>query len=173
MTTSRSGLAFTGREEACVLTAYRDSVGVWTIYLGHTGAAGAPRVAAGLSGDLGTAFTVFARDVGRYEARVRRAVKVRLSQAQFDALVDFDLNTGAIDRASLVKKLNAGDYRGAADGLLAWCNAGGRPILLGRRQRERALFLTGNYGSLLIPVAQRRGLPARPMALPASFARGA
>lgn len=165
---SRLGRGFVAREEACVLTAYRDSVGVWTIFVGHTSAAGTPAVTAGMSGDLATAFQVFGRDVRKYELAVLAAVKVRLTQSQLDALVSWHLNTGAVARASLIKRLNAGDYRGAADGLLEWKNAGGKPILLGRRQRERALFLTGDYGSPLIPVYTRLGLPARLMPLPAS-----
>jgi lysozyme len=47
--------------------------------------------------------------------------------------------------STLLRELNAGHYRTAADEFLKWDHAGGR-VLLGltrRRQAERALFLSG------------------------------
>ena len=46
--------------------------------------------------------------------------------------------------STLLRLLNQGDYEGAADQLPRWNKAGGRvnPVLVGRRGRERDLFLT-------------------------------
>lgn len=85
------------------------------------------------------------------EAAVNRLVKVPLSQHQFDALVSFSYNEGdaALARSTVLLKLNAGDYQGAADHLLDWDkeeNAAGELVtsgaLLTRRKEERAQFLT-------------------------------
>lgn len=153
MKTSYNGRAFLAREEGCVLSAYKDTVGVWTIGFGHTSAAGSPKVTPDLKVSLDEAFAIFARDLTKYEDVVAKAVKATLNQAQFDALVSWHYNTGAASKmppASLIKKLNAGDYQGAADGLLEWNKAGGRvlPALAARRGRERVLFVTGNYGDI-------------------------
>ena len=47
----------------------------------------------------------------------------------------------------LLRLLNQGDYRGAADQLLRWDKAGGQALagLTRRRRAERALFLGQDY----------------------------
>lgn len=94
MQTSYHGRAALAREEGCVLGAYRDSVGIWTIGIGHTSAAGPPTVAAGLVLSLAECFDLFARDLRDYEAAVTRLVKVALAQHEFDALVSLCYNIG-------------------------------------------------------------------------------
>lgn len=94
--------------EAIVLTRYRDSVGIWTIGVGHTKAVGSPDPSA-FTGTLTLqqVFDLFENDVARYVADVNFAVKHAVSQTQFDALVSFHYNTGAIRKASLTQRLNA------------------------------------------------------------------
>ena len=80
----------------------------------------------------------------QYEQAVTKAVKVPITQNQFDALVDFAYNAGAGNMASstLVKKLNLGDLKGAAAEFDRWVFAAGvrlRGLTL-RRQAERELF---------------------------------
>jgi GH24 family phage-related lysozyme (muramidase) len=80
-----------------------------------------------------------------YESDVSRLVKVGLTQGQFDALVSFTYNLGARSLStSTLRKLNAGDYAGAADEFLRWNKAGGKVLngLTRRREAERALFLS-------------------------------
>lgn len=76
---------------------------------------------------------------------IKQAVKVPLNQNEFDALVSFVFNvgSGAFASSTLLKKLNAGDRKAAADELLRWVYAGGKvlPGLQRRRQAERQLFL--------------------------------
>ena len=64
------------------------------------------------------------------------------SQHQFDALVSFHYNTGAIARATLTKLHKAGDHAGAAAEFGKWVNAGGRRLagLVRRREAEAALY---------------------------------
>lgn len=77
---------------------------------------------------------------------IKSCVKVPLNQNQFDALVClcYNIGTGAFARSTLVKKLNEGDYQGAADEFLSWnkVNKQPHPFLTNRRKEERELFLT-------------------------------
>ena len=85
-------------------------------------------------------------DVKKFESAVGNAVKVKLTQGQFDALVSFTYNVGPSNMASstLIKKLNAGDVNGAADEFPRWNKAAGKVMagLTTRRAAERALFLS-------------------------------
>ena len=137
---------------------YRDSVSVWTYGIGHTLGAGYPdpaKMQRGMPTNLDAAlrdvFDLFRRDVAKYEAAVNRAVKVPVTQAQFDALVSFHYNTGAIAKASLVKRLNAGDLAGAAAGFMAWK----KPAeIIARRKAEQAMFANGTYPTGQVTVWQ-------------------
>src|SRR5215211_7842311 len=87
MRTSAAGCKVLAEREGRKLKAYRDSVGVWTIGIGHTSAAGAPKVTPGLVITEAECDAIFARDLVAYETAVNEAVKVRLQQHEFDALV--------------------------------------------------------------------------------------
>ncbi|KRJ11905.1 lysozyme [Acinetobacter nosocomialis] len=55
----------------------------------------------------------------------------------------YNIGSGAFKNSTLLKKLNKGDYQGAADQFLVWNKAGGKVMkgLVRRREAERALFL--------------------------------
>lgn len=150
------GLLALVRHEGIVPGPYTDVKGVWTFGIGHTAAAGAPdpaRMPRGMPADLDTAireaFRIFRADLKRYEADVRRAVKVPLAPHEFDALVSFHYNTGGIARASLTRHLNAGDRAAAAEAFMGWL----RPAAIrSRRAAERDLFRHGRYPEGTIPV---------------------
>jgi lysozyme len=73
---------------------------------------------------------------------VNKAVKVPLKQYEFDAIVSWHYNTGAVATASWIKKLNAGDRAGAIKGIMDWR----KPAeIIPRRTAERDLFKTGKY----------------------------
>ncbi|MBP7586437.1 MAG: lysozyme [Thermoanaerobaculia bacterium] len=153
--TDRGLLALT-RHEGIVPAPYLDVKQVWTFGVGHTAAAGAPdpaRLPRGMPADLDAgireALRLFRVDLGRYEAEVLRAVTVPLAPHEFDALVSFHFNTGAIARAALTRALNAGDRAGAGAAFMNWL----RPASLRqRREAERDLFLHGRYPEGPIPV---------------------
>ena len=67
-----------------------------------------------------------------------------MTQNQFDALVLFDFDTGALYRSTLLKLLNSGNREGAANEFLKWSRAAGRvlSVLVRRREEERKLFQT-------------------------------
>jgi lysozyme len=131
--------------EAIVQTKYRDSKNVWTIGVGHTKAAGEPDPATYTEVmPLKEVFKLFQKDVQKYADEVNAALKVPVSQSEFDALVSFHFNTGGINRASLVKSINAGDKKTAAKQFLSWKKP---PEIMGRRKKEQKLFAEGAYSN--------------------------
>ena len=146
MKTSRDGIALIKRWEGCRLKAYQDTVGVWTIGYGHTSAAGAPKVAAGLIITRQESEDILVRDLVQYESAVAKALTRSPSQSQFDAMVClcFNIGPGAFAGSTVVRKFNAGDVAGAADAFRLWNKAGGKvvPGLEFRREDERKLFMT-------------------------------
>jgi lysozyme len=145
LTYGKDGLALTQSSEGCRLTAYQDSVGVWTIGYGHTG----PDVYKGLTITQNEATALLLKDVQTAADCVNRLVTVPLSQEEFDALVDFVFNigTGHFSTSTLLRLLNTGDYEGAANEFTKWSKAGGVVLagLLKRRQAEADLFRKGEH----------------------------
>ncbi|EQC0055627.1 lysozyme [Klebsiella oxytoca] len=146
MQTSDKGIALIKQFEGCKLTAYQDSVGIWTIGYGWTQPVDGKPIRAGMTIKQETAERLLKTGLVSYESDVSRLVKVGLTQGQFDALASFTYNLGArsLSTSTLLRKLNAGDYTGAADEFLRWNKAGGKVLngLTRRREAERALFLS-------------------------------
>ncbi|MDH2121645.1 lysozyme [Pantoea brenneri] len=141
MKVSNNGINLVKRFEGLELKAYRDSVGILTIGYGHTHAV---KAGDAITGEKADAF--LREDLQVAELTVNTNVKVKLTQGQFDALVSFvfNLGSGNFVKSTLIKKLNSGDYAGAADEFGKWVNAGGKrlPGLVKRRAAEREVFLT-------------------------------
>ena len=89
---------------------------------------------------------IMRQTLGEYESAVNRYVSVSLNQNEFDSLTDFAYNAGAKNllNSTLLKKLNAGDRKGAAKEFERWVYANGEilPGLVRRRMAERVLFET-------------------------------
>lgn len=140
MEVSARGLRLIQHHEGLRLTAYKDSAGVPTIGYGST-----KGVRMGDEITEAQALELLEADVERHADGVREAVDVPLTQHQFDALVSFAFNVGvgAFRDSTLLRKLNRGDYQGAADELLRWHYAGGKRLagLEKRREAEKTLFL--------------------------------
>lgn len=92
---------------------------------------------------------LLASDLSKAENIVRNFVTVPLTENQFDALVSFVFNVGggAFQTSTLLRKLNSGDYSGAADELNRWIyiTVNGEKqisnILVSRREHEKQIFL--------------------------------
>jgi lysozyme len=86
----------------------------------------------------------FLEDMAGFEADVRRLVKVDLDPWQFDALVSFTYNCGAgsLQKSTLLKKVNAGDFEAAALEFHKWNKSNGKVLagLTRRRASEALLF---------------------------------
>lgn len=155
MKTSDKGRKFIEGFEGLILQAYDDHndhvvepgqtpIGVLTIGYGHTDAAGPPKVYVGQKITQAEADKFLATDLSAVENEVNHLVKVPMNQDQFDALVSFQFNTGALGKSTLLKELNTGNYSGASNDFLAWDHAGGVELagLKRRRTAERAMFLS-------------------------------
>jgi lysozyme len=146
MKTSKAGFQLVKESEGLRLRAYPDSVGVCTIGYGHTRG-----VEPGDICDEDQALAWLLEDIACVETALGNQIFVPLTQGQFDALVDFvfNLGAGALAGSTLRRKLNAGDYAGAAAEFPKWCRAGNQvlPGLATRRARERALFEGVNDGA--------------------------
>ena len=130
--------------EGIVPEAYKDSVGVWTWSVGITSMSG-HRVERyiGRPQTLEHCLRIYAWALERYAADVREAFRGRsLTEAQFAAALSFHYNTGAIGRASWVRKWLAGDVSGAKRAFMAWKKP---PEIIPRRRAERDLFFDGKW----------------------------
>jgi lysozyme len=168
MKTSDNGIAFIIREEGKRNKAYKDSRGIWTIGVGHTSEPGELQVTPGLVISDEQIMDVLKRDLEEdAEFYVNKYVKVPLNQNQYDALVSLIVNIGGgnFKSSTVLRKLNAGDYEGAADAFLMWKRAGSDlDILLPRRKRERILFLKkveNNVGIHPAPSGPSEPVPER------------
>ena len=146
MSVSNKGVDLICEFEGEQLIAYDDGVGVWTIGFGTIKYPNGVRVKKGDTCTLDQAKEYMRHDLIEFEHTVNSSVKVPLNQNQFDALVSLAYNIGsnAFKSSTLVKKLNTGDYQGAADQFNVWVNAGGKRMqgLANRRDKEKLLFLS-------------------------------
>jgi hypothetical protein len=87
---------------------------------------------------------ILKRDMVQYEDGVRKLVTVGLTQGQFDALVDFAYNAGvgALQKSTLLKKVNAEKFDEVPAEFMKWTKGGGKelPGLVRRRRAEVKLW---------------------------------
>jgi lysozyme len=162
------------------IDAYLCPAGIWTIGWGHAivdggvqlkGAAGKAKARSLFPGGITRAQCedLLRGDLVPRAAQVSRLLKVEVGEAAFGALLSLLFNIGAANLAAstLLRKLNAGDFAGAADQFLAWDKARvngvlqALPGLTRRRRAERAMFLGGNWrAEAAMPARRSRGAPA-------------
>ena len=143
------GIALIKRFEGCArrrkdgrFEAYPDPAtggAPWTIGWGATGAG----IRAGLVWTQAECDARLTRDLDRYARDVAKAIGTApTTQNQFDAMVSFHYNTGAIARASLTRHHVFGRHAEAAAEFAKWVHAGGKrlPGLIRRRAAEAALY---------------------------------
>jgi len=139
-TYSEKGFALTKSFEGLRLEAYRDCAGVWTVGYGHTD----PGVVEGMTVNDAEAEMLLLADLKDAVRCVNLGVTVGVSQSQFDALVDFCFNAGGGNflHSTLLRKVNTGDFDGAAAQFGLWVHAGGEVVagLVRRRKAEAELF---------------------------------
>ncbi|OTA17324.1 lysozyme [Xenorhabdus vietnamensis] len=113
----------------------------WTIGYGHTRGVKSGQVITAQQADA-----FLHQDLVPIYGAIQRLVKVPLTQGRFDALCSFifNLGIGNFTHSTLLKKLNAGDYQGAAEEFLKWDRADGHALagLRMRRESEQQTFLS-------------------------------
>ena len=127
--------------EGCRLTAYKDSVGVWTIGVGHTSGAGPPHVKAGMTISQAKANTIFADDVAEFEDGVAALLDGKsVEPHQFDAYVSlaFNIGLGAFASSTTLRQFLEGAHDKAAEAILMWNKP---PEIKSRRRGEPQQFL--------------------------------
>lgn len=147
---SAAGLALLKQFEGLRLKAYQDIAGVWTIGYGSTRYANGNAIKPGDKlVNMECAEDLLLVTLKDFERTVNRVVTVPINQNQYDALVCFHYNTGGLASSTLLRKLNKGDYAGAAAQFAAWNKAtdpatGKKKAidaLTKRRATEQKLFL--------------------------------
>lgn len=144
MRTGKAGRDLIKANEGKRLTAYKCPAGVWTIGWGHTG----PDVKPGMTISEAKAETLLTQDLRKFEQAIDGRVSVRLTQNQFDALVSlvYNIGEGNFAGSTVLKRVNAQNWQGAADAFSMWTKArvNGQlkvmPGLVKRRKQEAALF---------------------------------
>lgn len=138
---NEAGLALLKSFESCKLSAYLDVGGIPTVGWGSTG----PDIHMGLTFTQEQADHRLDEDLKRFECRIQSMLHAHTSANEFSALVCFAYNVGlgALQGSTLLKKLNAGDYPGAAEEFKRWNKVNGEPCdgLTRRRKAEHDLFV--------------------------------
>lgn len=125
--------------ESCVLDAYQDSVGVWTIGYGHTeGVKKGDRIT------LYQAEKFLKDDLAKFEPVANKCKRIA-TQGQYDAVLDFIYNCGPKNwESSTLKRYIEGSHKTweIQEQFLRWVNAGGKKLggLVSRRIWEAARY---------------------------------
>lgn len=167
MKMSAAGIDMVKEFEGLRLKAYKCSAAVWTVGFGHTSAAGNPIVTPELVITKDEAEEILKRDMEQYEEGVRKYVKVDLTQGQFDALVDFAYNAGvgALQKSTLLKKVNAEKFDEVPAEFMKWTKGGGKELPgLVRRRRAEVKLWRGLDTEKPVPVDEARAEPDQPKA---------
>lgn len=141
MTPSKNCTDLVKEFEGCKLEAYKCPAGVNTIGYGHTSG-----VQMGDVCTQGQADQWLDDELIKFGKQVEAVVTAPINQQMFDALVSFTYNLGIgnLKDSTLLKYLNQGLYKDAADQFPRWNKSKGQelPGLTRRRAAERALFLS-------------------------------
>jgi lysozyme len=144
-------------EEGERLTVYPDTGGAWTIGKGHLVTPADTVMRNGRAERIhpygpvreitqAESDALFERDTAKARAAVEKNVLVPITDNQYNALASLAFNIGvnAFASSTLIRKLNARDYAGAADqfDVWVWDNGVKVPGLIKRRAREKQVFLS-------------------------------
>ena len=149
MEISQNCLDLIKKWEGLLLNAYLDPVGIPTIGYGTTRYPNGQKVRLGDRISERDAEVYLRSECSKVATEISELIKVPVNQNQFDALVSFAYNvgTGAFQSSTLLRKLNQGDYQGAANEFSRWVNGVVNgvfqplPGLVSRRADEKNLFL--------------------------------
>ena len=166
------------------IDAYRCPASVWTIGWGHAimdggvqlkGAANKARARALYPGGItrAQAEALLRGDLVPRAASVSSLLKVPVNDNQFGALIGlvFNIGAGNLAASSLLRKLNAGDFAGAADQFLLWDKARVNGVLkalagLTRRRRAECAMFQGRDWKAVAALPVTRGRARKLEVLP-------
>ena len=143
ITIPKQAIELIQKYEGLKLSSYLCPANVWTIGYGTTRIKG-KAVTSGMTCTEQQAEEYLRDDLQVFAQAVKQLVKVPLNDNQFSALLSFtyNLGVGALEKSTLLKKLNEGSYGAAQAEFLKWIRAGGKilPGLVRRRGEEAELF---------------------------------
>ena len=147
MKISSRGLELIKDFEGFSSTSYLDVVNIPTIGWGNTFYEDGRKVKLGEQISKTDALKLLEVVANRdFADKIFPAIKVKVTQSQFDAMVSlaYNIGVGAFLKSTLLKKVNANDFTGASEEFLRWNKAGGKEVLglTKRREREKQLFLS-------------------------------
>jgi len=141
------------------LTSYKDTGGVWTIGVGHTSDEKF-KVTKGQTITKEFSRELLRHDLKEAENFVKTLVKVPLNENQYGALVSFTFNLGggSLKISTLLKKLNAGNYKAIPSELNKWVFDDGVKLagLIKRRKAEGELWNTPTSVPVVAPTVTVR-----------------
>lgn len=160
-----AAVAFVGPEEGLRTEPYRDLGGILTVCYGDT-------IVPMRTYTVAECDDMFAARLREFAFRLGRCIEnpSAIPAKSSVAILSWSYNvgTGAACGSTLVRKLNAGDLRGACNELPRWNKVNGKVVrgLTNRRAREQALCLEGVTQPKARPVEQ-----AKPRWMPNWLAR--
>lgn len=140
-------LAILKKDETCVLTAYQDTGGIWTIGWGHTGR----EIIEGLVWTQAHADDILSNDISLFVKYVKHYVPVGLSPDQASALAVFAYNAGLVPLKRIGDMLQVGSpsFTVVYSFMRSYVHDRKGQLLQGlvtRREQEISLFKKGTIG---------------------------
>lgn len=136
---------------------YYDQAGVATIGYGTTVYPSGdrvkindPEITEGM-GDQFLEYHVINKIVPHMQSKIHVLTQLNINQKNAIKSLIYNIGTGAFSKSTVLKRLNSGDFNGAADAFLMWnkVTINGKKVvsegLSTRRKKERELFLTSPY----------------------------
>lgn len=152
MSPSTNCYDFIKKEEGCVLRAYQDQAGIWTIGIGSTMYRDGRKVKRGDAISMEVAMDLLRWEVNNKATAVNACIgPVKINQNQFDALVSFTYNcgVGALQQSTLLRRVKANPQDPSireAFGMWNKITVGGKKVanagLTARRRREADLYFS-------------------------------
>jgi len=128
------------KSEGVRYKAYKGPAGHWLIGYGHKAG-----VQPGMTITAEQAAKYLRADLKHFEQAITRVVKTPINRNEFSAMVclSYNIGSGNFSRSTVLKELNKGNRKAAADAFLMWnkVNKKVNSHLVKRRKEERALFL--------------------------------
>ena len=153
---SEKGLVEIAGHEGICLSPYLDSVGVWTIGVGATKSEIPNLNSAHTAITVPQAIDLFKKSIVKYENGVNKALKVSVTQEQFDALVSicYNIGVGGLSGSTFIKMINNNSpMTKIVDAIMMWTKP---KEITARRRKEAKLYSTGQYSNngkaLVFPV---------------------
>jgi lysozyme len=143
MRMSEAGLQFLIGLEGKRNKAYKDTKCLWTIGVGHLLLDTEHEMINKTLTDKEVE-TLLANDLVRFERCVNQALQKEIKQSQYDALVSLAFNVGCngFTYSTVVKRIKANEFDLVDEAMRMW----NKPKeIIGRREKEIKLFMTGKY----------------------------